>query len=481
MNFMRKGKLLKFILIITSFLSLLIFTRFYNLEHTARFIWDESSDLVKIHQYFIDKTVTLVGPISEDGSKVFGSLTYYMLMPFAVIGNFSPISTAIGAGFWGALTSILILVLVNLLDKKRLVVVALLTLVWFPLLQTSRWAWNPNLIPFWTVLALIFYNQRKKYSFLLSGICLGLTIHLHYVSIFAIAGFLIVNFVLWIKKKINLFELIQLVLGVVLMIIPFIIFDLLHPPGLFLSRVMYFNQISTAMTFPLLVTKLVEEIKMLLYFYVPSNPLSVLLGFSLIPLVILDIKKRSSALIYFVPFIVQIFGLLAIGAVIYEHYTLPVLIFFLAWIIYPRKNKLSSNITQIILVILVVGGLLSIKTQLSKTSWDTNISATNEISNLVAETITSQNLLNVGVVTLQSPDPNPYGRRYRDLLLIKGVTVMDKDLYTLADHLFVVSYGSEEEVRTDKADVMKYFGKGNLIKSWDISESNWKLYLFNRN
>src|SRR3989339_1082519 len=108
------------------FIILLIFTRFFNLEKTARFIWDESSDLVNIRRIYIQKDITLIGPISEDGNKVFGSLTYYMLIPFAVIGNFDPASTAYGAAFWGVITGILFLIISYKLNKKSEVLTLLL-------------------------------------------------------------------------------------------------------------------------------------------------------------------------------------------------------------------------------------------------------------------------------------------------------------------------------------------------------------------
>src|SRR3990172_3773838 len=96
----------------------LAFSRFWNLDKTARFIWDESSDLVNMHQIYVEKKLTLIGPISEDGSKVFGSLTYYMLLPFAVLGNFDPVAPAYGAAFWGVATDILLFYLGYKINKK---------------------------------------------------------------------------------------------------------------------------------------------------------------------------------------------------------------------------------------------------------------------------------------------------------------------------------------------------------------------------
>lgn len=145
------------------FLVLLIGSRFINLDNSARFTRDESSDLARMHEYWSAKKITLVGPISNDNVKVFGSLTYYMLMPFAVLGNFDPVSTAYGAAFWSVLTGILLLLLVQHINPKLTLVAGLLIVVWYPLLESGRWAWNPHLMPFWFALgiALIFLVKKS--------------------------------------------------------------------------------------------------------------------------------------------------------------------------------------------------------------------------------------------------------------------------------------------------------------------------------
>ncbi len=175
----------KFIFYIFVFL-LIIFTRFYNIDRTSRFIWDESSDLVSIHKIWVDKDITLIGPISEDGNKVFGSLTYYLLMPFAVINNFSPISTTYGASFWGVITAIVFLLLAYKLNNKFEVVPIFFVVFWTALLIPSRWAWNPNFMLLWSTLAMIFYISKYKYKYFVSGFLMALTIHHHYLGFYTV-------------------------------------------------------------------------------------------------------------------------------------------------------------------------------------------------------------------------------------------------------------------------------------------------------
>ena len=80
-----------------------------------------------------------------------------MLLPFAILGNFDPVSPVWGSAFWGIITALLLVFLIKKFNPKYTMLTAVLTLVWFPLVETSRWAWNPNLIPLWSVLGIIFF------------------------------------------------------------------------------------------------------------------------------------------------------------------------------------------------------------------------------------------------------------------------------------------------------------------------------------
>ena len=56
-----------------------LMVRVYRLEESSHFLSDESRDLVNMHQIWVEKKLTLAGPISDDGSHMFSSLTYYLL------------------------------------------------------------------------------------------------------------------------------------------------------------------------------------------------------------------------------------------------------------------------------------------------------------------------------------------------------------------------------------------------------------------
>lgn len=471
-------KRLNFTLLVIFFV-LLIFTRFYNLQNTARFIWDESSDLVKIHQYFVEKKITLVGPISEDGNKVFSSLTYYLLMPFAILGNFDPLSPVIGSAFFGVLTGLLLFLLFKKIDPKLpAYLYSPLILFWFPLVETSRWAWNPNFIPFWTVLALLAYQNQVNWAFFLTGLFLGLTIHHHYLALFSVGAFSLVIFIQSFKKN-QLRKFFLYAFGVFLTILPFVLFDLRHPPGLFLTRIFFFNQAEKNFGFLHLANKSLGNFQQILFYFTQSKILSFIFGWLVAILFILDIKAKSRSFDYALPWLFQILGLSFIANV-YNHYFLPSLIFFVVWLLYPRK-KPASFVVKISLIILTLGAIFSVTRQLTNKSWQTDIKSVKSITAIIVKEISSRDLKNNNLAVLVSPDNNIYGRRFRDLLLIKNVALKTKEEYQISDHLFVISTGEEKQIRNDPAPEISSFRSGSLQGKWGISNSPWTVYLFDRN
>lgn len=459
----------KVLLLLSLFIATLIASRVVNLNKTARFIWDESSDLVSMHQIYVEKKPTLIGPISEDGSKVFGSLTYYMLLPFAVIGHFDPVSTAYGAAFWGFLTGILMLYLTFKVNKKIIWLAAPIIILWYPLVETGRWAWNPNLIPFWVTLSIIFYFRDRPLSKFLSGLFIGLAVHHHYLSIFAVAGLGLIVLFESIKGK-EIKKFFAFAAGVALAITPFVAFDLRHPPGLFLSRVLYFNHLGGNSLFAVL--------KSTFQYFTRYVFLEIALVTTLVFLIAGDIKEKLSSLKFIGVFIIQIVGLSFISD-FYTHYTLPVIPFFLLYLIYPRRG-VGKILSYTALIILLISSILSFPKQITAVTWEGDIASTRFIANTIGEEIREENLKNNNIGVLDSPDPNTYGRRYRDLLLIKGVELKTKGEYEISDHLFLITTSNLEAVRRDPAYEIKSFRNGKLLKSWIVPGSNWKIYLLSR-
>jgi len=459
------------------FVLALIFSRVYNLDKTAHFIRDESSDLVNMHQIYIEKKLTLVGPISEDGSEVFGSLTYYMLLPFAIIGHFDPVSTAYGAAFWGILTGILLLYLTYKINKKIIYLIAPIIILWYPLVETGRWAWNPNLVPFWVSLSLIFFFRKGNLFKFFSGLAIGLSFHLHYIAILSCIGLGLIILFDSVKSK-NLGGLVSYVCGIILTTLPFVIFDLRHPPGLFFSRFIYFNNLGGIANEKSILNNIVLAFQGTFQYFIQSIYLEVALIFILILLFYSDIKEKSRALFFIGVFLIQLAGV-ALVTNFFPRYIIQGVPFFFVYLIYPRKST-GKILSYLVLIVVIITSILSFPKQITAVAWENNTNSARFISNTIYDEIVKNNLKNNNVIILASPDTNTIGSRYRNLLLIKGVTLRAKNEYQITDHLFVVSISDIDKVRNDPAYEVGNFRKGKLIREWTVPESPWKIYLLSR-
>ena len=313
---------------LTLFGAILLFTRLYNIENTTRFIWDESSDLVRLHQIYVDRKLTLVGPISEDNSKVFGSLAYYLSLPFAILGKFDPLSPVWGTTLGGIVTAAGLLMLVAKLNRGWAWWVGIIILFWFPILQSSRaglWAWHVSYIPMWLTLGILLYLKRTKLSLLLAGLFLGLTVHHHYLTIFAVVGFTAGAVVDFIKSK-EIGYIFLLCSGLALAVLPFVIFDVRHPPGLFLSKILFSSPIETEKSLVSYGEKLIFLSSQMGDFFQLGA-----LGILVVVLLMWDVFRFNQRLIWAGGWVAQLVGLLFIyNDGVSVHYLLPGAVFFLS-------------------------------------------------------------------------------------------------------------------------------------------------------
>jgi len=461
------------------FLLLVAFSRFWNISNTATFTEDESKDLVGIHGIYVDKNLTLVGPRNSQGTKVFSSSTFYMLLPGAILTSFDPVGPAYSSAFWGVITALIILLIARKINPKLSFWVSILVLVWYPLLLTSRWAWNPNLIPFWTALAVYFFLKKGWWK-LLAGVSLGLTVHSHYYSIFAAGMFVFVYLVDSLRKR-KLKEWLYLISGLLFALLPFVVFDLLHPPGIFVTGI--FSQarsVSGALDFQRVIINFFTSIKEILFTYTRSEILGAFLGISLTLLLVADLKAKSYSIVYFLPWLVQII-LVSFLPEQFGHYLIPGLIFFLIWVVYQRKQQWGKKVQLFTVAVLIIGGLFSLKSQLTLSTSYPPIPIMRTIAKDIFEDITQNDRKNVNMAVLASPDKNTEGKRYRDLLLVMGnLNILTRDQYSLSDHLFVISTSGEKTVREDPALEMNDFRAGPLVESIEVANSPWLIYHFTR-
>lgn len=188
-------------LLLTGIVLLAAFLRLYRIQDYMTFLGDEGRDVLVayniLHGHF-----TLLGPTASIGGFYFGPIYYYFMAPFLLLFNYNPVGPAIMVGIIGTITVWLVYKLGSLLFNKPVGVIAAVLYAIAPvIISYSRSSWNPNPLPFFSILVLYFlYNglKEEKNKFLLfAGICLGIAIELHFISF--VLGFIVFVYVLFFE------------------------------------------------------------------------------------------------------------------------------------------------------------------------------------------------------------------------------------------------------------------------------------------
>ncbi|MFI5265438.1 MAG: ArnT family glycosyltransferase [Candidatus Levyibacteriota bacterium] len=216
------------------------FMRLYKISEYLTFLGDEGRDvLVAIH--ILHGNFTLLGPTASVGGFFLGPIYYYMMAPFLFLFNYNPIGPAVMVALFGVATVWLVYKATKEFFGYYPAIVASLLYAISPLVIVySRSSWNPNTVPFFSLLMLyLLYKGVLKKSvkvLLVSGILFGILLQLHYLSTFLgviAAAYLLVGVFYQVKNPVkSLLVLCKYYLGFVLgMLIgwsPFLAFEVRH-------------------------------------------------------------------------------------------------------------------------------------------------------------------------------------------------------------------------------------------------------------
>ncbi len=214
------------------------FLRIYKISDYMTFLGDEGRDVLVaygiLHGHF-----TLLGPTASVGGFFLGPIYYYFMTPFLFLFNYDPVGPAVMVALFGVVT----VWLVYKIGKEFLGETAGLFACMFyaisPLvIAYSRSSWNPNLMPFFSLLIIYFlYHAVRKNSirlFLLVGIFYGIAMQLHYIELFlgvAMILYIALKKIILPKKK-DVAEIIKSYLfvffGFLIGFSPFLAFEARH-------------------------------------------------------------------------------------------------------------------------------------------------------------------------------------------------------------------------------------------------------------
>jgi len=205
-------------------LCILIFAaylRLYDIAGYMTFLGDEGRDVLVVMHMIVNHKFTLLGPTASVGGFFLGPIYYYFMLPFLWAWHLNPVGPAIMVALFGVATVALLFKVGKDVCNDWVGLIAASLYAFSPLvISYSRSSWNPNLVPFFSLL-LIFFLYKRKYLF--AGIALGVGLQLHYLFLFmfVVSGL----WILWQKEwKQILFVFVGFLVGYS----PFLAFEIRH-------------------------------------------------------------------------------------------------------------------------------------------------------------------------------------------------------------------------------------------------------------
>ncbi|MCL4418770.1 glycosyltransferase family 39 protein [Patescibacteria group bacterium] len=230
----------KFLIVVI--LAIAAFMRLYRIQDYMTFLGDEGRDVLVVYN-ILHGHLTLLGPTASVGGFFLGPIYYYFMTPFLLLFNYNPVGPAVMVALFGIATVWLVFKVGSELINQRVGIIAAFLYAISPIIIAySRSSWNPNIMPFFSLLTLyVLYKALQKDNsklFILCGIFLGVAMQLHYLSVFlgvVIAAYVFsIRLVAGIKNKFkkNLGTIIKdhffIVLGFVVGWLPFLVFEIRH-------------------------------------------------------------------------------------------------------------------------------------------------------------------------------------------------------------------------------------------------------------
>ncbi len=207
-----------------------VFFRFYKIRDYVVFLGDEGRDMIVLRNIILNRDIPFLGPTASVGGFYLGPIYYWMAAPFILLSRFDPVGPSYMVAIFGIST---VLLLYKFLKDTTGFWPAILTSFLYaatPLIvRYSRSSWNPNPMPFFSLLLIYFVylaiKKRKLIYYLGVGACFGVAIQLHYLSlILAPVSSLIVLFNEKFKRI--LISPVLILIGILITFSPFLIFEI---------------------------------------------------------------------------------------------------------------------------------------------------------------------------------------------------------------------------------------------------------------
>jgi 4-amino-4-deoxy-L-arabinose transferase-like glycosyltransferase len=232
-------------LLLVSILLLGGFFRLYKIGEYMTFLGDEGRDAIVVRRLITDLDPILVGPGTSIGNMYLGPLYYYLIAPFLLLFNLSPLGPSVLIALIGIVTIFFVWFVVRewFPSKENQVnvgslVAALLYSVSPVVIKFSKSSWNPNVMPFFSLLAVYsiwkIYIGKSRSWFLVLAISIAFILNSHYLGLLLLPVIGLFWFLRYLeerntkKEKSYLKSTLLAVLMFLFLMSPLLIFDARH-------------------------------------------------------------------------------------------------------------------------------------------------------------------------------------------------------------------------------------------------------------
>lgn len=217
-------------ILVLGILLLSMYLRLYRIDEYLTFLGDEGRDVLRVKQMLVEGDFIFLGPTASVGGFFLGPFYYYLMAPFLWLWQYDPVGPAVMVALFGVATVFLVYFIGSKFFHPVVGLVASLLYGLSPItIAYSRSSWNPNVLPFFTLIYIyllwVVSTDKRRFYYLLIGVTAGVAIQLHYLF-----SFVIISSIIWLlwwgrpKQMLQGYGLI--ILGGLITLSPLVLFEL---------------------------------------------------------------------------------------------------------------------------------------------------------------------------------------------------------------------------------------------------------------
>lgn len=175
-------------LLLIIILAAAVFFRLWRIDEYLPFLGDEGRDVRIVRRFLTGFDLMFIGPRTSIGDMYLGPLYYYLISPFLWIFSFSPVGPAVFVALLGTATVGLVwLVSREWFGKTAAATAALLYAISPVVTSFSRHSWNPNIMPFFSLLCVYsiwrIWKRNQWWWLVVLGTSFAFVLQSHYLGL----------------------------------------------------------------------------------------------------------------------------------------------------------------------------------------------------------------------------------------------------------------------------------------------------------